>query len=486
MNEENNVNKENETISAGIPEQVNIAEKPVRVPEQQADIAEQPASTPEQQAGIPEQADIAEQPVKIPEQQPDIPEQRADTAEQPVEILEQQAGIVKQTVATPELPASIEEQTAATPELPVSIEEQTAATPELQTGIEEQTAATPELQAGIAEPSADTSEQSVSAPEQQAVPAAGDNEAAPPQAQQEVVPSMDDFKDEIARSFKKINEGDILTGTVIGISETEVILDLRYYTEGIIKLEELSNDPGFSIKADVKLGEEMSATVLQEDDGRGNILLSRKRADDILAWEQLKEAMASKKVFRVKISQAVKAGVVTYLYGVRAFIPASQLSLSYVENLDTWVGKEIDAVVITVNEESTKLVLSGKEVERDRELRDKKSKISRLQVGIVTTGTVEKITPYGAFVNIGEGLSGLLHISQICDRKIKTPSEVIKEGETVTVKILDIKEGKISLSMKAVEEKEEVLENAEEASSAYSTGEEATTGLAALLKNIKL
>lgn len=316
-------------------------------------------------------------------------------------------------------------------------------------------------------------------------PVTNDNNELTPEVK-EVIPSMDDFKEEIARSFKKIKEGDILKGTVIGISEAEVILDLGYYTEGIIKLEELSNDPSFSIKADVKLGEEISATVLREDDGHGNILLSRKRADDILAWDQLKEAMASKKIFRVKIAQAVNAGVTTYLLGVRGFIPASQLTTTYTEDLSSWVGKEIDVVVITANAEDKKLVLSGKEVERDLELKDKRSKISRLQVGIVTTGTVEKIAPYGAFVNIGEGLSGLLHISQICGRRIKSPSEVIKEGETVTVKILEVKDGKISLSMKAVEEKEEVIEDVEEAPSTYTTGEEATTGLAALLKNFKL
>lgn len=302
----------------------------------------------------------------------------------------------------------------------------------------------------------------------------------------EVIPSMDEFKEEIARSFKKIKEGDILTGTVIGISEAEVILDLGYYAEGVIKLEELSNDPGFSIKADVTIGEEISATVLREDDGQGNILLSRKRADDILAWEHLKEAMDSKKVLHVKISQSVNGGVVTYVYGVRGFIPASQLSLTYVEDLASWVGKEIDVVVITASAEDKKLVLSGKEVERDREKKDKSSKISHLQIGIVTTGTVEKIAPYGAFVNIGEGLSGLVHISQICGRRIKSPNEVIKEGETVTVKIIDVKDGKISLSMKAVEEKEEVVEDVEETPSSFSTGEEATTGLGALLKNIKL
>lgn len=302
----------------------------------------------------------------------------------------------------------------------------------------------------------------------------------------DMIPSMDDFKDEIENSFRKIKEGDILKGTVIGISETEVVLDLGYYTEGIIKLEEISNDPAFSIKADVTMGEEISAMVLTEDDGQGHILLSRKRADDVLAWEKLTEAMDNKTVFRVKVSQAVNAGVVTYLYGVRAFIPASQLSLTYVEDLDSWIGKELDVVVITASASEKKLVLSGKEVERENEIRERKSKISRLQVGIVTTGTVEKIAPYGAFVNIGEGLTGLVHISQICGRRIKSPNEVIKEGETVTVKIIDVKDGKISLSMKAVEEKEDVIEDVEETPSTYSTGEEATTGLGALLKNIKL
>lgn len=302
----------------------------------------------------------------------------------------------------------------------------------------------------------------------------------------EVIPSMDEFKEQLEHSFKKINEDDILKGTVIGISETEVTLDLGYYTEGIIKLEELSNDPSFSIKADITMGEEISATVLREDDGEGHILLSRKRADDILAWEHLKEAMDLKRVVTVKISQAVNKGVVTYLYGVRAFIPASQLSISYVENLDAWVGKEIEAIVITASETEKKLVLSGKEAEKGKALIDKKSKLSLLQIGIVTTGKVEKIEPYGAFVNIGDGLTGLVHISQICERRIKSPNEIIKEGEEVTVKILDIKDGKISLSMKEVEDKEEILEDVDKAPASFSTGEEATTGLASLLKNIKL
>lgn len=303
---------------------------------------------------------------------------------------------------------------------------------------------------------------------------------------EEAIPSMDEFKDQINNSFKKIDEGDIIKGTVIGISDSRVTLDLNYYAEGVIKLEELSNDPRFSIKGDIKVGDELYATVLRKDDGEGNILLSKKKAEDVLAWDSLRDAMEKKTHKSIKIAQAVNGGVVTYLNGIRAFIPASQLSLTYVEDLEAFVGKEVMVVVITVDEDAKKLVLSAKEVEKEKALDDKNSKLSKLQIGLVTSGTVETIVPYGAFISIGDGLSGLVHISQICGKRIKTPHEVLKEGEEVTVKIIDIKDGKVSLSIKAVEEDAEVLDSVEDAAFDYTSSGEASTGLASLLANIKL
>ena len=297
---------------------------------------------------------------------------------------------------------------------------------------------------------------------------------------------MDDFKEEIDRSFKKISEGDIIKGTVIGVSDTEVSVDLGYYAEGIIGLEELSNDPNFSIKDDIIVWDEISAMVIGNDDGHGNILLSKKRADDIIAWDKIMEDYEAKTKVKVKIGQAVNGGLITYLYGISAFTPASQLSLSYVKDLESWVGKELDAIIITASKENRKLVLSAKEVEIDKANKEKALKISNLTRGLVTTGLVEKIVPYGAFVNIGDGLSGLVHISQICEKRIKSPNEVIKEGDNVTVKFIDIKDGKISLSMKEVKAKEEVIEDVEDTQFVYQADEEATTSLASLLKNIKL
>lgn len=301
----------------------------------------------------------------------------------------------------------------------------------------------------------------------------------------EVIPSMDEFADELEKSFHKHMPGDIVSGPVIGISDSEVIIDLGSYAEGIIKLEELSNDPRFSIKADIAIGEIVSATVLRED-REGNLLLSRKRADDLLAWEALEQMKEEKTVVKVKIAEAVKGGVTTFLKGIRAFIPASQLSMNYVEDTSAFVGKELSVVVITVDEEDKKLVLSAKEVEKEAVKESYNRRVNNLIPGTVVNGVVEKLMPFGAFVQFGDGLSGLVHISQISEKRLKSPAEVLKEGDNVTVKILEVKDGKISLSIKAATEKEPVEEELEEAPFEYSSGGEATTGLAALLKNIKL
>ncbi len=296
--------------------------------------------------------------------------------------------------------------------------------------------------------------------------------------------TMDDFKTELEHSLKRLTEGDLVKGTVIGISDTEVIVDLSYCSEGIIKLEELSNDPRFSIKADVTIGEEITVMVLSEDK-EGNVLLSKKKADDLLSWDKLKTMMTERTVTTVKVANAVNGGVVTYIEGIRAFIPASMLSLSYVEDVATFVGKELRVIVVTADKSANKLILSAKEVLREEEAKVKAHKISQVQKGIVTTGIVEKLMPFGAFVSIGEGLSGLVHISQICGKHIKSPAEVLKEGQEVNVKIMDVKDGKISLSIKAVSEEEEVLDDAAKAPVEYSSGEAVTTGLGDLLKNFK-
>ena len=298
--------------------------------------------------------------------------------------------------------------------------------------------------------------------------------------------SMADYARELEASFRTIKEGDIVTGTVISVNEEEVILDLQYYAQGVIKAADMSSDPSFRLVDEVKPGDMLEATVEKTDDGEGNILLSRKEAVQVLAWDELKKAMEEKKIFSVKISEAVKAGVVAYVEGIRGFIPASQLSLSYVENLEEWVGKQADVRLITVVEEKKRLVLSAKEVERERKEEETNHKIAMPVPGTVTEGVVESLMPYGAFISLADGLSGLVHISQISSRRIKKPSEVLKVGDRVQVKILNTNNNKISLSMKAVEEGTESGDEERVSAAQYSSKEEVTTSLGDLLKNLKL
>lgn len=294
--------------------------------------------------------------------------------------------------------------------------------------------------------------------------------------------SMEDFKDEIDRSFRKIKEGDILSGTVIGIEDTYVLLDIKYYTQGVIKAEDLSDDPKFNIRTDIKVGDEVEATVIATDDGNGNILLSKKEATQVLAWDKLKALLDSKENVTVTISEAVKSGVVCFLEGIRAFIPASKLSLNYIEDeaLKDYVGKKIEVRVITADEKDKKLVLSAKEILKEKADEERAQKVSNVQVGLVTEGTVESLQDYGAFINLGNGLSGLVHISQISNQRIAHPSSVLKVGDKVKVKVTAIKDGKLSLSMKALQDVA-ATEITEEKIEFESEGE-ATTSLADLLK----
>ena len=296
--------------------------------------------------------------------------------------------------------------------------------------------------------------------------------------------TMDDYATELEASLHKVQEGDVLTGTVIGVSETEVTVDLKSYTDGIIRAEDYSEDPSFSIKNDVHVGDEVTATVLRTDDGQGHILLSRKAAADELAWKKLQEYLDEKTVLDVKVGGVVKGGVIAYVEGIRAFTPASKLSLSYVENLEDWLNKEIQVQVITVEPEKKRLVLSAREILREKAAEERRAKISNVQVGLVTEGKVESIQPYGAFIDLGEGLSGLVHVSQISDKRIKTPDAVLKVGDTVKVKVIAIKDGKLSLSMKAL--KDVAAEEVREEKVVLPKSEELTTSLGELFKNIKL
>lgn len=295
--------------------------------------------------------------------------------------------------------------------------------------------------------------------------------------------SMADYEEQINASFKRFAEGDKVTGTVVSVEEEEVILDLNTFSQGVIPSGEYSDDPSFHAMDEIRTGDSLTALVLDSDDGQGRVLLSLKDAREEESWAMLETALEQRTIFTVPVLTSVNAGVIAYLDGIRGFIPASQLALEYVEDVDTFVGKTLEVVVITADPAKKKLVLSAKEVEKEKAAKEHEKKLNALQKGFVTEGVIERIEPYGCFVTIGNGLTGLVHISQICNKFIKSPNEVVKLGQSVKVKVLDVEEGKIRLSMKEAEDIAPEVRDEEEVSMEYHD-EEATTSLAGLLAGI--
>ena len=295
--------------------------------------------------------------------------------------------------------------------------------------------------------------------------------------------TMKDYEAELEASFKKIEEGDILTGTVVSVDDKEIIVDLKYYAEGIIPVEDYSREPGFNVKEEVHPGDEVSATVVRKDDGNGNILLSKVEATDVLAWDKLKELKASGEVLDVVVKGVVNGGAVAYVEGVRGFIPASKLALGYVEDTEEYLNKPIQVQVIDVDQANNRLVLSARELLKEKEKKEREEKIANIKVGSVLTGTVESLQNYGAFVRLEDGLSGLVHVSQISQKRIKFPKDVLNVGDEVQVKVIGVKDGKISLSMKALEE---AIQEEEEVKVEIPKSEDIGTSLGDLFKNIQL
>ncbi len=204
--------------------------------------------------------------------------------------------------------------------------------------------------------------------------------------------------------------------------------------------------------------------------------------DDANPWNLVKSYMNRGTILPVQIEGVVNGGVIAVVEGLRGFIPASHLSLSYVENLEDYLLQELKVQVIDVDQAENRLILSAKGILKAQEKKAKDALLASITIDSVLSGTVESLTNYGAFIRLENSLSGLVHISQISDKRIKSPSDVLNVGDTVDVKVIGIKDGKISLSMKAlIEPEEEIIEEIE-----LPEAEAIGTSLGDLFKNIRL
>lgn len=297
--------------------------------------------------------------------------------------------------------------------------------------------------------------------------------------------TMADFEKEIDASFRKLNEGEVLEGTINTVDENAAYVDINYHTQGIIKKSDFSDDPSFSMQS-INPGDTIQAVVLSDDNGEGYVALSVKEAVKALAWETVKKYAEEGTVLTLKIGGIVNKGVIVYVEGLRGFIPASHLDIGYVEDTNVYLNKTVEAKVITADEEKNRLVLSVKEVLFEKRREEKERKINAIIPGSVVEGKVESLMPYGAFIDLGDGISGLVHISQIAQKRIESPGEVLKVGQEVKAKVLKVADGKISLSIKAAEDQEPAPKAKDEPAINYKDEGNATTGLGALLAGIKL
>ena len=207
--------------------------------------------------------------------------------------------------------------------------------------------------------------------------------------------------------------------------------------------------------------------------------------DDANPWKIVERYKENGTVLHVTIEGIVNGGVIAKIEGIRGFLPASRLALSYVENLEDYLLQEIDVKVIDVDQASNRLVLSAREILKEQERKEKEALVSAVEVGSVMNGEVESLQSYGAFVKLENGLSGLVHVSQISAERVKSPEQVLHVGDAVEVKVIGAKAGKISLSIKElVADRERAKEEAERVE--LPEAEEIGTSLGDLFKNISL
>lgn len=279
---------------------------------------------------------------------------------------------------------------------------------------------------------------------------------------EEVIDKMEELlKDDMA----SIQKGDIVKGEVISVGE-DVSVNINYKADGIISKEELSNDSDVEAKDIVSEGDKIDVLVLELNDGEGNVVLSKKRVDNEKTLKDLETAFENGEVVSAKVDGVVKGGVTVNIKGLRGFIPASQVSNSFIKDLNTLVGETLDTKIIEFDKAKNNIVLSRKQVE-SKELESDREKVwSKIQKDQKVVGQVKRLTNFGAFIDIG-GLDGLAHISDLSWSRVNDPSEVLTVGQEIDVLILNIDQEKnrVSLGVKQL-----TPHPWEKAADNYSTG----------------
>lgn len=247
--------------------------------------------------------------------------------------------------------------------------------------------------------------------------------------------------------FPEINVGDTLEGTVVKVEDKQVLVDIGYKTEGIVPISELSS-LHVELPGDVvSEGEKLTLLVKKVTDDE--VVLSKKAVDAEKAWDVLEEKFNNKEVFETVVKEVVKGGLVVDV-GVRGFIPASLVETYYVEDFSDYKDKTLEVIIEELDRSQNRVILSHRAVVEERANEKKAELLQSLEEGQVIEGTVQRLTSFGAFVDIG-GIDGLVHISQLAHEHVEKASDVVSEGDKIEVEVLSVDRDneRISLSRKA-------------------------------------
>ena len=265
----------------------------------------------------------------------------------------------------------------------------------------------------------------------------------------------DDFTEAFEKTLVRIRNGQILTGTIVQITDSDVCVNIGYKSDGFIPKSEFDYTADTNPEDMVKVGDEIEVEVVKVNDGEGNVLLSHKNVETKKAWERfIQSAGDGDTVYDAVGKEVVKGGVIADINGIRAFVPASQVSTRYVEKLDEYVGKPMRLAIIEVDDKKKRVVASQKKVLLAEAEAKKKELWQSLEPGMKVKGIVRRLTDFGAFVDIG-GIDGLVHVTEMAWGRVKHPSDVFKIGDEIEVLILSVdpEKERVSLSYKQLQPK---------------------------------
>ncbi|WP_340024458.1 30S ribosomal protein S1 [Paenibacillus sp. FSL K6-1096] len=246
-----------------------------------------------------------------------------------------------------------------------------------------------------------------------------------------------------------LKKGDTVKGTIVKIEDNQAYVSIGYKYDGVIPIRELSSVQVDNAAAAVEVGQEVECKVVSINDNKESLVLSKRAIDSEKSWDDLEKYFASQEAFEVTVADVVKGGLVADV-GARGFIPASMVERHFVEDFSDYKGRTLRVKVKELDRENSKVILSAKEVLEEEFEANKQKIMSELSEGQIIEGTVQRLTQFGAFVDVG-GVDGLVHVSEIAWTHVDKPSDVVSEGDKVRVKVLkvDPEKGKISLSIKA-------------------------------------